>query len=291
MRLARLKRRLDGLHRDTKNFDCDPVWFPHQYATAADREVVAFIAAQFAYGNVKQIFRSLRFVMERLTPGPAGFLPGYTARHPMRFRGFCHRFHGPADLRLLLLTVGEVLRQWGSIEAVFADGYRGDLRAAIASFSSKLLGISKSARIRPGKSFGFFFPDPVARGSPCKRLNMFLRWVARDEPPDLGLWKCIDPADLMIPLDTHVARIGRLLGLTSRRSNDWTTAAEITASLRLLDPRDPVKYDFAIAQLGIRRECPHRRDPRLCSACGLRDVCVEWGNLDHPRAVARARRV
>ncbi|MBW2258057.1 MAG: DUF2400 family protein, partial [Deltaproteobacteria bacterium] len=125
------------------------------------------------------------------------------------------------------------------------------------------------------RGFRTFLPSPTG-GSACKRWNMFLRWMVR--PPtegiDLGLWDSLPPSALVVPLDTHVLRIARLVGLTRRRDGSWRTAAEITANLRLLDPDDPVRFDFALAHLGISGACKGRRDEAVCSACPLRPVCV-----------------
>ena len=111
-------------------------------------------------------------------------------------------------------------------------------------------------------------------GSACKRLNLYLRWmVRRGDNLDFGLWTDVDPAKLIIPLDTHVARISRYIGLTERKSCDWVAAEEVTCSLRILDPKDPVKYDFAICRLGILDDCPSKRDHEKCKLCTLADVC------------------
>jgi uncharacterized protein (TIGR02757 family) len=119
-----------------------------------------------------------------------------------------------------------------------------------------------------------FLSDP-ASGSACKRLNLFLRWMVRpDDGLDLGLWAPVRPDQLVIPLDTHEARISRYLGLSDRRTVDWKMAVEVTEGLRRLDPSDPVRYDFALSRLGILDECPRRRDPVKCRRCPLVPVCT-----------------
>lgn len=272
----RLKRALDNLyaHYDDGYLRTDPLWFPKQYRAPEDREVAAFFAAEFAYGNVMQIFRSLHELFRHLGPHPATFVRAYRGDQDV-VRGFTHRFNGPADLDLLLRTTAVVLRKHGSLQALFSSGYRaGGLREAISAFSRRFLEISAGFDPETARSFAFLFPDPVAGGSACKRLNMFLRWMVRRDHLDMGLWDCMPPSELVIPLDTHVARISRYIGLTSRQTGNWKTAEDITGALRALDPDDPVKYDFAIARLGILRLCPRKRDPLRCRECRLFEVCL-----------------
>lgn len=271
-----LKRCLDNLyhHYDLEFLRTDPLWFPHQYPRKADQEVVAFLACQFAYGNVAQIFRTLRTIFDGLGREPSAAIRDRAVRL-RQFARFRHRFHGPDDLRLLLRATGEVLRRYGSIEAFFSKHHDGgDIAEGVSAFSREFLAISRQLGGPPGRAYAFFFPDPLDHGSACKRLNMFLRWAVRRDSLDLGLWSAVSSSDLIIPLDTHVARISRYIGLTHRKVNDWKTAKEITDALRELDPADPVKYDFSIARLGILRHCPRKRDLRRCVACKLYEVCL-----------------
>ena len=114
----------------------------------------------------------------------------------------------------------------------------------------------------------FFLPSPED-GSTCKRLNLFLRWMVRpDDGVDMGLWHGVSPSQLVIPLDTHVSRISISMGLTGRRTVDWKMAREVTARLRAIEPRDPVKYDFALCRLGMLESCPQHADPAACPLCG-----------------------
>ncbi|MBI2840727.1 MAG: TIGR02757 family protein [Acidobacteria bacterium] len=271
-----LKRALDNLYAqyDAGYLRTDPLWFPKQYESPEDREVAAFFAAQFAYGNVPQIFRSLRELFRHLGPHPAAFVRSYRGGRAA-LDGFTHRFNGPADLDLLLRTTAAVLRKHGSLQTLFSSDYRaGRLREAISAFSRRFLEISAAFDSQTARSFAFLFPDPVAGGSACKRLNMFLRWMVRRDHLDLGLWTCMPASELVIPLDTHVGRISRYIGLTSRQTDNWKTAEDITSALRALDPEDPVKYDFAIARLGILRLCPRKRIPVRCRECSLFEVCL-----------------
>jgi len=180
-----------------------------------------------------------------------------------------YRFIGPAAVRRFLLSVGEVLREEGSLESLYRRGAAASPREALGRFLARFRRAWGSGLARERE---FLFPDP-ARGSACKRHNLFLRWmVRRGDGVDLGLWTALSPARLVVPLDTHVARLGRYLGLTARRAADWRAAEEITAALRAANPDDPLRYDYALAHLGIGGLCAVR-GPRTCRACPLRPAC------------------
>jgi uncharacterized protein (TIGR02757 family) len=165
-----------------------------------------------------------------------------------------------------------LLREHETLGNAFVHFHRasdGDFREALARFADALRGDTTSRSLR------HLVSDPRA-GSACKRLVLYARWMVRPaDGVDLGLWP-IAPSDLVIPVDTHIHRISRNLGLTNRRTATWATAEEITAALRKFDPDDPVKYDFALCHLGVSRECPSRPDPAKCEQCVLQDVCSVW---------------
>jgi uncharacterized protein (TIGR02757 family) len=187
-----------------------------------------------------------------------------------------HRWTTGADLTALMLVLQRML-QTGSIEAFFLEGYDAgspDLSAALESFSTRAMETDLrpaygNRKPRPG--VGYFFSRPSCGGA-CKRLNLFLRWMVREDSVDFGIWKNVSPSKLVVPLDTHVIRVGRCLGLTRYTSPGWKMAADITASLRNLDPHDPVKYDFSLCHLGMANQCGFNRAQRD-SACPLRGVC------------------
>lgn len=238
--------------------DPDPLQFARG-AAPEDREVVGLVAAALAYGNVKQIKRSIQAALEVLGPHPARALrrldPRRTARALERFK---HRFNTGRDVACLFFFLRQMLEGRGSIEAFFADGLEPGavhVGPALTSFCARALaldtaGLYGRGPLPPGARVRFFFPSPVD-GSACKRLNLYLRWMVRREGVDLGLWTGIDPALLVIPLDAHIITLGKRLGLTTRVSPGWPMALEITDSLRRLDPRDPVKYDFALHRMGL----------------------------------------
>lgn len=273
-----------GARFDQRYLASDPLSFVHRYreagASSADLEVVAFYAAALAYGGVVVIRRNLEQLFGLLGPAPARFvLELDPVRGERLLQGFSHRFHKGRDLALLSWLLRQALERHGSLEALFCAGddpAAADLGPAMGRFAAALLG----GDVRPFHPDGIlpahapvrhFLPSPSA-GSACKRLCLFLRWMVRRGPPDLGLWRSVDPGRLLVPLDTHVARIGRYLGLTRRRTGDWRAAQEVSAALRRIDPRDPVRFDFPLAHLGIHH-CLHRPDPVACPSCPLQSVC------------------
>jgi uncharacterized protein (TIGR02757 family) len=176
------------------------------------------------------------------------------------------------------------------VESFFLEGYdpgADDIEDALDSFSTRAMSLDlKSAyRASTGSTPGrlgvcYFFPRPSA-GSGCKRLNLFLRWMVRRDALDLGVWRRVSPAKLIVPLDTHVIRVGRCLRLTTYTSPGWRMARDITASLRKIDPIDPVKYDFSICHLGMMNACGFSQ-PQGDSQCPLRGVCRPRGRRRRP---------
>ena len=269
-----LKARLDALVKayGPAHLSGDPLSLVRPYQDPRDREVAGLIASALAFGNVKQVLRSVKLVLAALGERPSRGLahPGLAAR----LEGFRHRWVGEEEVLLYLHVLHRILEQSGSVEKFFASGWNpeGGLRAAVSSFSQRARALAGGPEPL-GRSFLHLLPDP-ATGCAAKRPCLFLRWMVRpDDGLDLGVWTCLLPADLVIPLDTHVLRISRYIGLTERKTAGWATAEEITRSLRSLDPGDPVAYDFALAQLGISRDCLHRRVPERCGACPLEEIC------------------
>ncbi len=271
-----IRERLDALLADfdpVATRDRDPVGFVHRYARQQDQEVVGLVAASLAFGNVVAARRSIELVLEKLGPDPGALVA--TADEPAlrrRLRGFVHRIYRGRHLAHMLSGAGTLLRRHGTLGAAFASfhGSRGDFRESLADFADAIRANSQDRSTRHLTS------DPRA-GSACKRLVLYARWMVRPaDGVDLGLWP-IPSSELVIPVDTHILRISRNLGLTARRTASWATAEEITGKLRELDPEDPVKYDFALCHLGVSRQCPSRPEPDKCARCVLQEVCGVWG--------------
>lgn len=247
------REKLDGLYKRFNRGEFihpDPLEFLYEYDGEADREVVGIVASTLAYGRVAQILESVKRVLEVLGPSPAEAVvstpPGVLARG---LRGFKHRFTTGEEMARLLTGVGRVIGEFSSLNACFvsfASPTDETVLGALHGFSDAIAGAA-------GASCGFLVPSP-GRGSACKRLNLFLRWMVRRDDVDPGGWEGVSASSLIVPLDTHMHRICTALGLTSRKQADMKTAIEVTDRFREFSPRDPVKYDFALTRLGIRGE-------------------------------------
>ena len=259
-----------------EHLDSDPLSRVVVYSGASDREVVGFVAAALSFGNVKAILGGIDAALEPLGTKPSARLKAWTPEQALRsVVGFQYRWIHDLDLGGLYVAIGETLRAEGSLEALFGQDKREPDASVAAGASALIHGLRsrlpEDSRGRRGARF--LLADPDGAGA-SKRLHMFLRWMIRTEDPDLGLWSSVSPAQLLMPLDTHVARIARYIGLTSRTKVDRRTVAEVTESLRGIHAEDPTRYDFAMARLGILGQCPHRRDVKRCTPCDLYSVCT-----------------
>lgn len=275
-----VKSRLDALMETygPVYLDSDPLGLVHRYPREDDREAAAFIAQALAFGNAKAVRTSLGRVYERLGEQPAEALRGFQIEKSRNlFKGIIHRWVSADDLTRFAHMTGAALREWGSLETIFMLEYdpgAATLAGALAAYRGRLLALAPVGS--SNKGFSYLLPDPT-KGGASKRMHLFLKWmIRRGDGVDLGLWRGPRPGQLTIPLDTHIARIGRLLGLTDRKTPGLKMAEEITDSLRLLCPDDPTRYDFAISRLGILGHCPSRPDENICLECPLQDICRHW---------------
>lgn len=272
---ALLGRRLDELsrHFTIASLSPDPLEVVHSFDEPLDQEVVGLIAAAFAYGRADVVVRNVREIVEVMRPGPFAFVRDFDRRESRKlFRGFSHRFHKTDDLIALLDAISGAIRSHGSLGRMFEsvhDPREEDIGPSLARFTAAMI----EAVPDPPPSLRYLLTSP-SDGSACKRMNLYLRWMVRRESPDLGLWCFVDPATLVMPLDTHVHRITTFLGLNQRKSADWKAACALTAELRKFDTADPVRFDYAICRLGILDLCSRKPDPVQCAKCTLRDVCV-----------------
>ena len=279
-RVAALRPALDRLYDDFNRPDAaaDPVQFVWRYDEPADREIVAFLASGLAFGNVTSIMRTLEGLLSRLGTRPAEHVLAFDPRRDgAALSSFVHRWTKGVDVVALLLILQQMLRRAGTLEAFFVAGddpASADVGPGLESFSTRASGIDVVGAYRahrPRAGVDYFFARP-SRGGACKRLNLFLRWMVRCDRLDPGGWTSVRAARLVVPLDVHVIRVGQCLGLTGYRSAGWRMAADITASLRQLDPADPVKYDFALCHLGMQDRCGFSR-PQADAHCPLRGLC------------------
>lgn len=272
----------------------DPIWTVRRYTDPADQEVAAFIAAALAFGNVQSVLNTVDAVLSTMAPSPVAFLRQFTPAQAPLFEPLVHRWIRGRDLAALAWQLHQMLRDHGSIESFFAVGAAsadGAVEAALESFSARAMALDLGAiygRRRPRPGVAYFFSRPSSGGA-CKRLNLFLRWMVRRDAVDLGVWTSLRPAQLVVPLDTHIIRVGRCLGLTTRVSPGWKMAVDITAMLCRLNPDDPVRYDFAMCHLGMMGACGFGT---TCSSrqCPLQPVCRPGGRRRRSRPSHRSRR-
>jgi uncharacterized protein (TIGR02757 family) len=262
-----LKTRFDDLYRtfDHVNSATDPIHIVRRYETPEDREVVGFCAAGLAFGRVASVINSIEALLKVVGPRPAAFVRAFDPHTDgQRLAPIVHRWIRGKDLVALMLILQRMLRESGSIEQFFMSGddpTTPDVSKALDSFSTRALETDlRAAYTRMPKRAGvcYFFPRPSA-GSACKRLNLYLRWMVRKDAIDLGVWTRVSRSRLIVPLDTHVIRLGRCLRLTRYTSPGWKMAAEITESLRAIDPADPVRYDFSLCHVGMMNACGFNR--------------------------------
>lgn len=227
----------------------DPIQLPRAFAKREDAEVIGFLTATISWGQRKTIIAHAWKLVRLMDEQPHDFVMNADARELERLDDFVHRTFNGIDLAHFVRAVRHLYTEHGGIEAAFLDnGTIGGIHEAIARFKQRFFAIDHPARTRKHVA------DP-AKGSNAKRINMFLRWMVRpaDRGVDLGLWKRISPADLMVPLDVHTGRVARELGLLARKQDDWKAVEELTAALRAFDPADPVKYDIALFGMGVNK--------------------------------------
>jgi uncharacterized protein (TIGR02757 family) len=258
-----VKPALDALYAsfDHPESAFDPVQVVRRYPRVEDREIVAFVAAGLAFGRVASVVQSVEAVCAVLGPSPAEFVRAFEpARDGAPLRPLVHRWTRGADFVALIWILRQFLDRHGSLERAFAAGLdpaADDVEAALEAFSTS----ARSVDLRPAygrvpRSPGvyYFFARP-STGSACKRLNLFVRWMARRDGVDPGGWTAVPARQLVVPLDTHTIRVGRCLRLTQRHTPGWKMAVDITRALRQVDADDPVRYDFSLCHLSMMGAC------------------------------------
>lgn len=247
------KARLDVLYEaynHRKFVHPDPLEFLYDYPDLRDRELVGLIASSLAYGRVAQILKSVSSILERIDHSPRSFLLDSSRKQLFSsFSGFRHRFTTGEEMASMLLGAKRVIEEYGSLYECFMAGLndkQATVLPALSAFVQKLN--DASPRVKNS-----LLPSPDG-GSSCKRFNLFLRWMVRNDSVDPGGWQRVPLCKLIIPLDTHMHRICLKLNMTSRKQADMRTAIDITQSFKKLVPEDPVRYDFSMTRLGIRND-------------------------------------
>ena len=253
----------------------DPVELVRRYRDPHDQEVAGLLVAGLAYGRVSSIRDRAGAALDALGPRPSVAIA--SAEGLAALEGFVYRFQRGDDLPRFARAMATLRQRHGSLAAAFALGVRPeapDHADAAARFVAELRDAFGGT---PSYGLRYLLPDPASGGA-AKRLFLYLRWMIRPEDGlDLGAWPALvpelRPAGLILPLDTHISRIGRYLGLSDRNADDLRTAREMTATLRALDPEDPVRYDMALCHLGISGRCPRALDADKCRVCTIAQVC------------------
>lgn len=224
----------------------DPIAIPHQFNKLADIEIAGFFAATFAWGNRTTILNKSRELLQLMDNAPHQFITQHREKDLKKLLAFKHRTFQSTDLLYFIQFLRHHYLQHRSLESAF-DRQSANMKARLSAFHDYFFSLS-NAPDRTRKHVA-----SPQRGSTCKRLNMFLRWMVRKDKMgvDFGIWKTIKPSELICPIDVHVARVSRKLGLIERKQSDWGTAIELTESLKAFDAIDPVKYDFALFSLGV----------------------------------------
>ncbi len=242
-----------ALYNRPNFIELDPISIPHRFHKKQDIEISGFFAAILAWGQRKTILNKCRELLARMDDAPHDFLVNHTEEDLKVFLDFKHRTFNEVDALYFIHFLSCFYRHQNSLEAAFLIGQTG----AVDSMESMLIQFQRhffSLEDVPSRTKKHI-SSPATR-SACKRINMYLRWMVRQDQQgvDFGIWKQISPAQLICPCDLHVDRVGRKLGLITRKQTDWGTALELTQVLRSFDPLDPVKYDFALFGLGVEEK-------------------------------------
>ena len=253
-----LKQKLNNYYKafNRSQLEPDPLQFPHMFEDEKDIEVMGFIASLFAYGNVTQIINTLQKIVKIMNYNPIKSVLQFDIKaDALKVTGLNHRFYKETDIVRLFNLVQIAYKEYGSLKNLFLSGFNKrdeNVKQAINNYSNFFLSVYANEYGKLSNGIKFMFPLPK-KGSACKRMNLFLRWMIRKDELDFGLWSEIPKNKLIIPVDTHIAKICKQLKLTKRRNVSWRMAEEITENLKYFDPNDPVKYDFALCHIGMRK--------------------------------------
>ena len=266
-------------YQDSKWQESDPVEFVHQYKNIEDQECVGWICSLFAYGSVRVMKRALSIILKPLGPNPAKKIREYNEEN--LWPGFKYRFHTEEHVIFLILYLSKKLKMYKNLGQFYKEIFLKNqssiekmLEVVQADILNELNLHPENDKIKRG--IRFLFNSPKTK-SACKRHCMFLRWMSRKDSIDIGLWQSWLPTEILkMPLDTHTMRISFYIGLRSGREQDspnWKFVEEVTNNLKLLNPRDPIAYDFSISRLGILNLCKKKYEYSICSKCPLKSVC------------------
>lgn len=254
----------------------DPVQFQRRFfdmgRSHIEVEAVAVFSAMLSYGSAAQFTKKIAAILQSCN---MEFLKLITSEPDESFSWIGYRMSTAKEISIFAYSIGNVIKKNGSLKKVFFDGYNKNKNTLDGLYSLRNSIYNEAEKYISPVPHGIkhLLPDPKSGGC-CKRWHMFLRWMVREnDGVDIGIWNEIPASKLIIPLDTHISKISRNFGLTSRKSNDLQTAIEITNKLKECCPDDPIKYDFAICHLGIGGKCNYGKDKDLCKKCFLSTLC------------------
>jgi uncharacterized protein (TIGR02757 family) len=253
-----LRRNLDAVYEKYHRpafLGIDPLEYVRRLEGRKNREIGGLVFSSLSYGRVEQIRATIEKILARTGLDLRGFVKDSTLSEKKRmFADVKHRFNTGSDIALLMECAGRAIERSGSLERFFCESQKishETVREALDSFVNRLREVASGMAVGRSRYFEFLLPAP-ASGSACKRLAMFLRWMVRpDDGIDLGEWKRVPASKLVMPVDTHVAAVSRYLGLTARKSADWTMVEEVTAAMRRVCASDPARYDFSLCRAGM----------------------------------------
>ena len=246
--MRELLERLHDRYNNESFIEADPISVPHSFTSTVDREIAGFLAATIAWGNRRAIVQSAHRMMRYMDNAPEDFVRNATEADMEYLRSYVHRTFNGVDFQDFVHGLRHIITEWGSVGNYFETRYEehGDLRPVFSDFRRDFFAAQHDPHCEKHLS-------SIDKGAACKRLCMYLRWFVRhdDRGVDFGLWRRIPMSALYMPLDIHTGRMGRNLGLLSRKQSDWKAVEELTASLRELHAEDPVRYDYSLFGLGI----------------------------------------
>lgn len=236
------------LFNNQSYIETDPIQIPHKYNSINDIEISAFIASQLAWGNRKAIIKSATKLLNKMGDSPCEWLLDAKDEDYDVFDDFVYRTFNSSDIKYFIFQLSDIVQNHSSLGNYFKLLYEksnSDVKSMLQLFRDSFM---NNASEKTARHMG-----SISKGSAAKRLNMFLRWMVRNDNlgVDFGIWNFISPKELFIPLDVHSGRVARKLGLLKRNANDWKSVDLLTSKLKTFDPDDPVKYDFALFGLGV----------------------------------------
>lgn len=253
----------------------DPLQFIYNYSDRKDMEIAGLLSANLAYGRVEQIQNSLTRLFGLIGESPYKLVMHFNDGGREKLQGFKHRFNTGNDIADLLDLLKIILKEYGGIEQYFLQGFddsHENVIPALSAFCDSLLKIHSSehkGKINRGLEYLLVSPS---RGSACKRMNLYLRWMIRSDEVDAGIWNSIDKSKLIVPIDVHMGRLCRFLGFHSNNTISLKTAIQVTKHFAEIEPSDPAKYDFALSRIGIVENCDGKYNS-ACQSCELEVFC------------------